>query len=764
MNSIYWIGPRESDISFTNNIFNGSITIYGSNKENNFSYCNNDVVRINHNSVNKEVTKYILAKELELLKKDDSCRFMFYNPNIINDLPEIIKDRSVYINDFKLMDELNRKDKFQDKFGSVVPVIERKYFKGKDCKWEALTGEEGFINAERIIVQEIISSGGEGTFLVDKNNNETVLSNLNHDTFYIVSKYINNNIPINIHCIISNDNVLLLPGSVQIVCIDSHTSKLLYRGADYCAYPEINSNTKNIFEKYVTKICSILQEDGYRGVVGIDAIITGESVFMVEINNRFQGSTGVLNKILSENALPSVQQLHMYSFDKLNYKQSDFENLNINYSFFSYINDPEGVHSHNALCEYKNCKEVDSLILDGYCEEVELEANAYKFQLLFNKNIVSVYNRQEVRLYPNIEPPLPEWYKNISDGSLIHIKTALINQGLKISDKAAKHMENNGGMRVGTYYSLDIKINDVRINCPLSIKTVRLTPFTLDCENEGLYLYYYGKKLYPVEYDKKYEYVKKKTQSGIDINSICFLATDRLRLQNSSFCTFAVKGNGCRFCEVDCTDSGFSTEDILEAIDICFSDKKVPFRHILIGGKSQNPGFEKETIIRMCRRIRTYSDMNIYLMCLPPADLNDIDEYIESGVNEFGFNIEVFNRDLAEKYMPGKGKIPIRQYMRAIEHAVSLTDKNGAVRSAFVVGLEPIEDLLKGIEEVCKIGAAPILSAFRPIPYTPMADVVPPSNNYLMEVTVKAQNICSKYGIELGPSCNECKNNTLTII
>lgn len=764
MSNIYWIGPRESDIFFTNNIFTGSITIFGSNKAGNWSYCSDNTTRINHNSYNKSVDEYILSKEIQLIQEDVDCRLMFYNPNIINNLPEDMRSKCIYINDLNLMQVLNRKDKFQSIFGSVVPVIERKFLSGSECRWEELTGKNYFCNAEKIVIQEIISSGGEGTYLVDKNNRQMIFDRLNADSDYIVSEYIDNSVPVNIHCIISDDDILLLPGSVQIVCLDNQSAKMLYRGADYCAYNEIDKNLIAIFEKYAKIMCRLLQGDGYRGVVGIDAIISGQKVIMVEINNRFQGSTGVLNRILSENGLPSVQQLHMDSFSKLKNRQKDFENLKINYSFFSYINEIDGAHSHNALTQYKDCREVESLVMDGYCENVEAEAHAYQFQLLFNKNIVSIYNLHKIRLYPNIEPPTAKWYKNIYNGNLMYIKTALINQGMRISQSAAKHIEDNGGMRVGTYYSIDLKIAGIRINCPLSIKTVELSPFMLGYEDEGLYLYYYGKKLYAAEYDKKYEFKRKKVKSGIDINSICFIATDRLRLQNSSFCTFAIKNVGCKFCEVDCKDSGFSTEDILEAIDICFSDKNVPFRHILIGGKSQNPGLEKDTIVKMCKRIRYYSDMDIYLMCLPPKNIEDIDEYVKCGVTEFGFNIEVFNRDFAKKYMPGKGQIPIEQYIKALERAVSLLGRSGAVRSAFVVGLEPKQDLLNGIEQMCKIGVTPILSAFRPIPYTQMADIIPPSNDYLMEITVMAQEICNKYGIELGPECDECKNNTLTLI
>ncbi len=40
----------------------------------------------------------------------------------------------------------------------------------------------------------------------------------------------------------------------------------------------------------------------------------------------------------------------------------------------------------------------------------------------------------------------------------------------------------------------------------------------------------------------------------------------------------------------------------------------------------------------------------------------------------------------------------------------------GKVRSLMLVGLEPVEDTLRGVEELAKRGCDPILSPFRPRP------------------------------------------------
>ena len=112
--------------------------------------------------------------------------------------------------------------------------------------------------------------------------------------------------------------------------------------------------------------------------------------------------------------------------------------------------------------------------------------------------------------------------------------------------------------------------------------------------------------------------------------------------------------------------------------------------------------------------------------------------------------------------MPGKGLIPVKRYMDAFAEAVSLCGRKGAVRTAFVVGLEPDRSLLAGVEAVCRIGVSPILSPFRPLDGTPMADYAPPSLDTLLSITEKAHEIAVQNGLELGPQCPECRNNVLT--
>lgn len=767
MKNTFWTGPRESDIAYTDNLFSGSGTIYGSNIGNNRSFCAEKLTRINHNNTNLEASDFILRWQQAHIKENPDCRFMSYNPNCVFGAPEDVISRTICINDAGTMDQLNNKLKTRRLLENIVPMLPASCFAGGDCRLSVLLRNKQFEHAIGLIIQQTVSSGGQGTFLLTKETEEEIVGQLHSDEEYIVTEYVKNNIPVNLHAIIFPEAIQLFPGSIQI--IQEGENRLLYRGADFITYQKICVEQRQLLDQYAFEVCRELQGIGYRGVVGLDFIITSDNCYFLEVNNRFQGSSILVNRALRENGLPSLQKQNYEAFYGEQPNRVEMEQIHrmtIPYSLFTFVNEMGGVHSarmYQALCTEKR---VIQRISEGYRQEQEAEDYASQFAAIFSCNLLSLCPGEcGVRLHQNLVPLSAAWRDRILAGDLNALKIAIINQGAILTESAKKFIEVHGGMRIGTYYSLDLLVRGTYMNCPLYAKFVTLSPFDIDYNEEknSLCLKYYGHLLHTVEYDKKTVLPKEYLQSGVHLDQICFLATDRLRLQNNSYCTYPKHGLACKFCEANGIHNSFQTSDIMEAIDVMFVSQPLPFRHILIGGLSNEIGKEKNVILEMCRRIRSYSDMPIYLMCLPPKQA-DIAEYYAAGVTEFGFNMEVYDHVLAKKYMPGKGFIPRDCYLDSLKNAVMLAGKQGAVRCAFIAGLEPMESILQGIESVCRIGAAPILSVFRPIYGTEMEEVIPPNNEWLYTLMERAEFICNKYNLSLGPECTACRNNTLTFV
>ena len=126
--------------------------------------------------------------------------------------------------------------------------------------------------------------------------------------------------------------------------------------------------------EYAFTIGKLLQEKGYRGVLGIDSIIYDNEVYFMEINPRFQNSSTILNKALQENGLPSLQELHYNCFFDKSIKLKSFD---VNFS--SYINE------YRALNRQFEIKPIEKL--DNLNEKIECENFSYLSTDLYNKSI-----------------------------------------------------------------------------------------------------------------------------------------------------------------------------------------------------------------------------------------------------------------------------------------------------------------------------------------------------------------------------------------
>ncbi len=413
---------------------------------------------------------------------------------------------------------------------------------------------------------------------------------------------------------------------------------------------------------------------------------------------------------------------------------------------------------------------------------------AYALKLIFSNNIASVLGN-DVNVDPNVAPPSDSWNKLITDLRILPIKIGLINNGILL--------QGVNDIREGVNHSVDLEFptqkfehqnmfhESVYINCECNTPSSMLSPFEArktDDPNK-LSLHYYDKNLgIYAHYSKPIEKLKESTKSGVPLEKIAFIATDRIRFQHCDHCMYASKGKGCKFCEFTSkgestmgrTDYKFDENDINEAIkktiEITTKNaemrKSVHIRHVLIGGGTMpgNPSAVKERILSMCRTIQnSRPGTNIYLMTVPPSILSDLNEYKDAGVTEVSFNLEVYDQHLASIYMPGKRSVSTSGYIAALRYATTLWGSTGNVRSALIIGLEPIESAMEGIKMLTSIGVAPILSIFRPTPGTELAWMRPLDSESLYEFYMKADKICQTMEMEFGPACLQCQNNTLAL-
>lgn len=751
-----WVGPRESDICDCADLFCGSVTIFGPGGNHNIVYCTENRERIDHNVPDCVANSFWVEGLRRIKEHRPNAKLMFYNSEFSSDLPEDLAQDVICRNAMSLQKMLGEKNAVRMLFSKLVPIVPfQELTYGTDFDLSTL-----FPDFSKLIFQENQSSGGYGTHIVEKNGNRRLDSFVGKQ--FMVSPYFEKSVSVNVHMVIGEETCLTLPGSMQIM--QRLDGKLLYLGADYITYQTLAPLQKEKLREYSVRLGRVLQNMGYRGVLGFDFLIADEEVMFVEVNARFQASTPLLNKALKDSSLPTLQEMQLAAFSGGQLpNQEQMDALPVPYSMICYL---EGTWDkpYDLLSSAGRTPEIVDVQLDGFSPERSPQKTAYLFKLVFHTNCSSISPDGTMDLYENLLDVQDSFYHAICSRDKLAVKISLLNQGVRISNRAREQIRAEGEIRSAVFSAVDLTIFDsLHVNCPKDLKFSAFTPWEIDTDDRGmLILYFHRLPISEVKLDLEDTYCNNLIKPGVKFSSVCFWATDRLRIHHNLSCCMKDQGIGCRFCEVVPTADRISIDDVLKTVDFYLGQADT-FRHFLIGGGSESREIEYKNILKIVKHIRRKSSKDIYVMSLPPKDPRVLAEYYAAGVTEIGFNIELFDQQAALRYMPGKGKIPRQEYFAMLREAVKYWGNTGNVRSLMIVGLESEDSLLKGIRQLCETGVMPILSVFRPIPGTETQHIAPPSNRFLWSVYQKGSAICREFGLHLGPKCTACQNNTLSL-
>lgn len=745
----YYIGIRNSDVAYSCGYFSGSFTMFTEKIGAEF------LIRPNQNKDVKEFLPFV-KKEMENIdNQKQNAKFMFYNGLTAYRLPQNLHRNFICLNDETILNFLNDKISCKAWFiNNAIPVLEHETVLGMEII--ETTAENLFTNTKKFVLQDNHGGGGIGTYLVSAESLSSVKTRLIPLKKYIMSPYLGNSISVNAHVFISDKQAVLSPASVQL--IEIRDNQLCYRGADFFAFEAVPSVCKTAVKKLSLKIANMLRTLGYRGVAGIDFIISEkQEVFCSEINPRFQASSILLDLYLSDKSKTkdkmarSVYELNEQAFANNLKSNLCFEDK-INYSCYYYYKDE--MHEKYFKMKAEQLKRENVAVhLDGlkFDEKISFDNDSYMFRAVFTHPISAISPDNSLWINDNVT--INEKPKDIFD-----LKIALLNQGIRLVN-----VDEN--IKKGVYESIDISFRGEEygseptdMNCAFGINLSQYSPFELDCRSNRLY--YYDELLGTAQ-------AELDLLSGLTENDkkILYLATDRLRIKLVSGCEFKNLGKGCAFCNVPESGKRFELNEIVDALEK-IKKIKPTFRHILIGGGTCLDTGVWDKIVQMVKYLKNdefYQDKPISLMTvLPPK--NKLKTLKEAGIAEVAFNLEIVDEQLAKQYMKGKHSDK-KYFYQIMEEAVKVFGAKN-VRSALIVGFDKSEDLINEVETMAKKGILPCLSAFRTLPRSELQLMIPPTNFYLRNIFEQCDSAIKnlEYTVcELGPLCKRCRNNMLII-
>lgn len=349
------------------------------------------------------------------------------------------------------------------------------------------------------------------------------------------------------------------------------------------------------------------------------------------------------------------------------------------------------------------------------------------------------------------------------------MRLALLRYGLRYSERVGKQFNRRikepTRTRAGAAGGLDIILADDEtwVNVPVHEAFVRRSPYILQYVEDTPCIFYNEKIVQRVCFPKRPVFYKRHTSDGTPMKKVGVMLGDRLAISLTNLCIFWNTKDVCKYCSI-----GLNTkEDLLvKHINHCVETARAAVkegcaRHIALNSGGMH-GEDRGALLygRYVQALRRETDVPIAVQMLPPETVSCIDYLKDCGTTELTFDMEIYDWQINHKLSPGKAKIGFKTYYTALEKAVR-TFGAGNVTSNLIVGLEPVESTIRGVQFLAEMGVVPKLIIFRPLMGTPLEGMTPPSVLDMAHTLVGAQRATSVVGGRLGPTCPMCNINRL---
>jgi hypothetical protein len=266
---------------------------------------------------------------VEVAKTMSRRKFLLYSPL---DPPYLVNPLTYIMNSPTIAHAYEHKRYFRDEFADLINlpayVVRRLDDLDKDSFHELETMFDKFV------LQEVESYGSKGTFVVDSLEKFTraveSLKKISYSGSVVISEFIEG-YPCSVQVCVTKYGIF--SGGLQKQLVDSKylCNVDLPDVSKWCGgelggnYPEIlNHRTQEI----ATIVGSELASHGYRGIFGIDLIVTPQNeVYAIEINARLTGYTHILSDMqYAKEKIPFIL-LHTLELGNFRYEVDDPEAL-----------------------------------------------------------------------------------------------------------------------------------------------------------------------------------------------------------------------------------------------------------------------------------------------------------------------------------------------------------------------------------------------------------------------------------------------------
>ena len=273
----------------------------------------------------------------------------------------------------------------------------------------------------------------------------------------------------------------------------------------------------------------------------------------------------------------------------------------------------------------------------------------------------------------------------------------------------------------------------VRVDVPIDEHHTAGSPFELRANGRRHFLVRRdtGGESAPVEVRPvpRPAFYERRTSRGTAMARVATVRGSHLLVCPSTACGFSVRGTPCRFCvegaRLPADREAVPVADVLEVVRAAFHEGACDLVYF------NTSHFESEDggiafLAPYVEAVRRHFDTLIAAQVHPPRTPGWVDQTYALGVDALSYNLEIFHPDVLSRHCVGRARyIGRERYLEALARAAEVFP-SGTVWTDLVLGLEPADSTIAGIDALVEMGVVPVAAIVRgEYPMPAAAEVTP---------------------------------------
>lgn len=299
-----------------------------------------------------------------------------------------------------------------------------------------------------------------------------------------------------------------------------------------------------------------------------------------------------------------------------------------------------------------------------------------------------------------------------------HLKLELTAKGIRLDPGVCIPAHSQHTADDESCQSIELVLPDgVSVSAPIAQGMESASAFVLSGHGDHFTLQTNGTSV-DVRVIPEPDFYRRTTSRGLLMRRVGQMYGSVIAINPSFACGYGLRGAPCRFCRNGSgvpigEDFPMSTQDVAEVVRAARAEGVVDFVYFnlaYVGSEDAGIAFLEPYIRAVKRQFNTLVAVQVH----PPQTDRWIDRTYAMGVDAVGYSIEIHDAEMLSRRCAGRVRyIGRERYYGALGYAATVFP-SGTVWSDLVVGLEPTDSTMRGIDVLTDAGVLPVLSIMRP--------------------------------------------------